>query len=417
MSSTRPMTELDHLGRDFEIDSLTLNEIHNSHRVSQGRRLGQLPLRRAARRQPPGRQADHVGARLRPRRGLPHHVPSRPLPAPSTSSSRTRCGRRRSAGVAPTRCSAGSPRRRDSATSPSSTHSTSRSKSSRSGRSSQTPRSSPTCRRSGETPSSCAGSSDRNEKSCSTSEASFQTLLGDRARRRFRGIYDHHYRLVESLDASRGLLASILDTYRSAVAERMNEVMKVLTVYTAILLPLSLMAGLYGMNFANIPELQWRWGYFALLGIMGALAIGQWIYFSRRGFIGGPSLRKMTGVVGKGLALVTLAPVRSRSATCSTAPPATAGAARLKGSPIWSRKPKEPMTPAELRPAWELANPDCIRRASSRLWSRKPKKPRLRHHVSRPARQRDRSRNHHRHFGGRAVAHLRCHRARQLRPR
>lgn len=137
------------------------------------------------------------------------------------------------------------------------------------------------------------------------------TLLGDRARRRFRGVYDHHYRLVESLDASRGLLASVLDTYRSTVAERMNEVMKVLTVYTAILLPLSLMAGLYGMNFTNMPELQWRWGYFALLGIMGALAIGQWIYFSRRGFIGGPSLRKMTGVVGKGLALVTLAPVRS----------------------------------------------------------------------------------------------------------
>ncbi|NNC93547.1 MAG: magnesium/cobalt transporter CorA [Acidimicrobiia bacterium] len=137
------------------------------------------------------------------------------------------------------------------------------------------------------------------------------TLIGERARRRFRGLYDHHYRLVESLDASRGLLASILDTYRSAVAERMNEVMKVLTVYTAIVLPLSLMAGLYGMNFTNIPELQWRWGYFALLAIMGALALGQWIYFSRRGFIGGPSLRKMTGVVGKGLVLVTLAPVRS----------------------------------------------------------------------------------------------------------
>jgi magnesium transporter len=136
-------------------------------------------------------------------------------------------------------------------------------------------------------------------------------LLGERARRRFQSVYDHHYRLVESLDASRGLLASVLDTYRSAVSERMNEVMKVLTVYTAILLPLSLMVGLYGMNFVNIPELQWRWGYFALVGVMATLAIGQWIYFSRRGFIGGPSLRKMTGVVGKGLALVALAPVRT----------------------------------------------------------------------------------------------------------
>ena len=139
----------------------------------------------------------------------------------------------------------------------------------------------------------------------------YSDLLGDRARRRFQSVYDHHYRLVESLDASRGLLASVLDTYRSAVSERMNEVMKVLTVYTAILLPLTLMAGLYGMNFVNIPELQWRWGYFGLVGLMAALAIGQWIYFSRRGFIGGPSLRKMTGVVGKGLAYVALAPVRT----------------------------------------------------------------------------------------------------------
>lgn len=136
-------------------------------------------------------------------------------------------------------------------------------------------------------------------------------LLGDRARRRFQSVYDHHYRLVESLDASRSLLSSVLDTYRSAVAERMNEVMKVLTVYAAILLPLSLLAGIYGMNFVNIPELQWRWGYFALVGIMASVAIGQWIYFSRRGFIGGPSLRKMTGVVGKGLAFVALAPVKT----------------------------------------------------------------------------------------------------------
>jgi magnesium transporter len=139
----------------------------------------------------------------------------------------------------------------------------------------------------------------------------YSNLLGERARRRFQSVYDHHYRLVESLDASRGLLSSVLETYRSAVSERMNEVMKVLTVYTAILLPLSLMAGLYGMNFVNIPELQWRWGYFALISVMAALAIGQWIYFSRRGFIGGPSLRKMTGVVGKGLAFVALAPVRT----------------------------------------------------------------------------------------------------------
>lgn len=137
--------------------------------------------------------------------------------------------------------------------------------------------------------------------------------IGRRGARRFSGIYDQHYRIVESLDASRGMLASVLDTYRSSVAEKMNEVMKVLTVYAAILLPLSLLAGLYGMNFVNIPELQWQWGYFILVGIMATVAVGQWIYFARRGFIGGPSLRKTLKVptaIGRGLAHLALTPVR-----------------------------------------------------------------------------------------------------------
>lgn len=137
--------------------------------------------------------------------------------------------------------------------------------------------------------------------------------IGRRGSRRFSGIYDQHYRIVESLDASRGMLASVLDTYRSSVAEKMNEVMKVLTVYAAILLPLSLLAGLYGMNFVNIPELEWRWGYFILVGIMATVAVGQWIYFARRGFIGGPSLRKTLKVptaIGRGLAHLALTPVR-----------------------------------------------------------------------------------------------------------
>ncbi|MDH3308204.1 MAG: magnesium/cobalt transporter CorA [Acidimicrobiia bacterium] len=121
-----------------------------------------------------------------------------------------------------------------------------------------------------------------------TLSSSDSSLLSPGARRIFASVYDHHYRMVESLDAARSLLASILDTYRSAMAERMNEVMKVLTVYAAILLPLSLLAGIYGMNFTNMPELQWRYGYFILIGIMASVALGQWIYFARRGFIGRP---------------------------------------------------------------------------------------------------------------------------------
>jgi magnesium transporter len=137
------------------------------------------------------------------------------------------------------------------------------------------------------------------------------SLIGGPARRRFADSYDHHYRLVESLDAARSLLGSVLETYRGSVAERLNEVLKVLTVFTAILLPLSLIAGIYGMNFQFIPELRWRWAYFAVLGLMALVAIGLWLYFVQRDFIGGPKLRKLPRAVGLGLMSLATAPMRT----------------------------------------------------------------------------------------------------------
>ena len=125
--------------------------------------------------------------------------------------------------------------------------------------------------------------------------------ISDRGARRLGHVYDDFNRLAELLDGARGLLGGILDTYRSTVAERANEVMKVLTVFAAIILPLSLVAGIYGMNFANMPELRTRWGYFVVLGIMALVAIGLWVYFARRGFIGGPKLHRVPRVVGRGL--------------------------------------------------------------------------------------------------------------------
>lgn len=135
--------------------------------------------------------------------------------------------------------------------------------------------------------------------------------VGAAARRRFADVYDHHYRLVESLDAARSLLGSVLETYRGSVAERLNEILKVLTVFTAILLPLSLIAGIYGMNFDYMPELRWRWAYFAVLGVMALLAVGLWGYFARRGFIGGPRLRQLPKALGLGLVSLATAPIRT----------------------------------------------------------------------------------------------------------
>lgn len=150
--------------------------------------------------------------------------------------------------------------------------------------------------------------------------------FSDRARRDLSDAIDHHARLVDSLESAHQMVVTVLDTYRGAAAERMNEVMKVLTVVSAIFLPLTLVAGIYGMNFTYMPELERRWGYFASLGLMATIGISMWIYFVRRGFIGGPKVRdlarpaKTAGRVGRGLASATTLPLRvtTKAATKAT---------------------------------------------------------------------------------------------------
>lgn len=139
-------------------------------------------------------------------------------------------------------------------------------------------------------------------------------IVSDLAIRTLDSTFDDCLRALEELESARSLLASALETYRATVGERTNEVMKVLTVFAAIVLPLGLMAGIYGMNFANMPELDWEYGYFVLLGIMGVTGLGLWLYFARRGFIGRPRVPRLDRAVGKGLASfvhLTLAPART----------------------------------------------------------------------------------------------------------
>jgi magnesium transporter len=125
--------------------------------------------------------------------------------------------------------------------------------------------------------------------------------ISPRGARRLSHVFDDFNRLAEVLEGARLLLGSVLETYRSTVAERANEVMKVLTVFSAIILPLSLVAGIYGMNFHNMPELQTRWGYFTVVSVMVVVAVALWLYFARRGFVGGPKLHRVPKVVGRGL--------------------------------------------------------------------------------------------------------------------
>lgn len=101
----------------------------------------------------------------------------------------------------------------------------------------------------------------------------------------FRDLYENVFRLGESTDHLREQLSSARETYHSAVAQRTNDVMKVLTLFSAVLLPLTFIAGLYGMNFEHMPELDSRYGYFVVLGAMAVLAGGMLAWFRHRGWL------------------------------------------------------------------------------------------------------------------------------------
>lgn len=106
-----------------------------------------------------------------------------------------------------------------------------------------------------------------------------------------RDLYDHIIAVLDSLENQRELLASMLEMYLSSVSNRMNEVMKVLTVIATIFIPLTFIAGLYGMNFSssaspwNMPELQWYWGYPAVLFLMGLVALALMMFFKKKGWL------------------------------------------------------------------------------------------------------------------------------------
>ncbi|MBD3322449.1 MAG: magnesium/cobalt transporter CorA [Chitinivibrionales bacterium] len=100
----------------------------------------------------------------------------------------------------------------------------------------------------------------------------------------FRDLYDHTIQIIETLETFREVLSGLLDIYMTVVSNKMNEVMKVLTIIATIFIPLSFIAGVYGMNFTYMPELGLRWGYFGALGLMATIALGMIIYFRFRKF-------------------------------------------------------------------------------------------------------------------------------------
>ncbi len=135
-------------------------------------------------------------------------------------------------------------------------------------------------------------------------------LVDDASRTALAKVTDYQGQILESLDAARSLLGSVLETHRGAVADQTNEIVRVLTVFAAIMLPLTLVAGIYGMNFMEIPLAEHPWGFWILVGLMAAGAVALWTYFARRGFVGGPRLRDLPRAVGLGLFQMGVAPIK-----------------------------------------------------------------------------------------------------------
>jgi magnesium transporter len=98
----------------------------------------------------------------------------------------------------------------------------------------------------------------------------------------FRDIFDHLFRVSEMADSYRDLLSGALESYLTVVSNRINDVMKTLTMLSVIILPMSLIASVYGMNFQHMPELTWAWGYPSALALMLAVGGGMFTWFRRK---------------------------------------------------------------------------------------------------------------------------------------
>jgi len=115
-----------------------------------------------------------------------------------------------------------------------------------------------------------------------------QELIGEATNIYLRDLYDHTIQVIDTLETYRDVVAGLLDIYLSSLSNRMNEIMKVLTIFAVIFIPLTFIAGVYGMNFNpesspwNMPELNWYWGYPLALGLMVALVAAMLIYFKRK---------------------------------------------------------------------------------------------------------------------------------------
>jgi len=108
------------------------------------------------------------------------------------------------------------------------------------------------------------------------------SFISKPVKRYFRDVYDHTIHVIDTIEAFRDIVTGMLELYLSVISNRMNEVMKVLTIIATIFIPLTFIAGIYGMNFKYMPELDWKPAYFITLLIMFTVALGMFGYFKKK---------------------------------------------------------------------------------------------------------------------------------------
>jgi magnesium transporter len=113
-------------------------------------------------------------------------------------------------------------------------------------------------------------------------EKNENNFIKDKTIHYFRDIYDHVIQISENIEIYRDMIWGLMDMYMTTISNKMNEVMKVLTIISTIFIPLTFMAGIYGMNFDNIPELHFKYGYFILWGLMIVLFLSMLYYFKKK---------------------------------------------------------------------------------------------------------------------------------------
>jgi len=108
------------------------------------------------------------------------------------------------------------------------------------------------------------------------------SLIKESTRIYLRDVYDHTIQTIDTIETYRDMVSGMLDIYLSSISNRLNAVMKVLTIIATIFMPLTFLAGIYGMNFKYMPELEWRWGYPAVWFAVVLISVSMLIYFRKK---------------------------------------------------------------------------------------------------------------------------------------